>query len=543
MFKNLILVSIISIFCSSFKFSHCESHNYLVDKIQCVDALLVTINPKYQISNQKFRNIFKYFDLEKVQLLTKSDNEFFDNNEESNTYYNIYKIELNDNQKHEYQKYEKYLKKFDEILFVEPDRIGYLSSEPNDLYYQDNSMWGLNGTFGINAHAAWNYTTGSSSIRVGVIDSGIANHNDLNANLSVGYDFFNNNNITNDDISGHGTHVAGIIGACGNNSIGVTGVNWNVSLVPLQATISGRSMFESTVVTAINYATNLWGTENQIDILNLSGGDFGTWTSVRAAIQNFPGLFVWSVQNELLDVDSRVNLNGSFDLQNLISVSSIRSIGEIGYTSNYSSSNNNVSIYAPGGMILSTYLNNSYETLSGTSMAAPHVTGVAALLLSYHPHLTATQLKTIILNNSDTITIEIPDGEGDYVSQNVRKLNAYNSMLNAASYHSYGDSYLYYSPTKHKSLCACGNYQLESHVVSSGSTITRNGHLYAPCIGCNRLIDLGSTGALINSLTGLLVSDNGSYILENEIIVLADDDLESYFDGSLKFHYMEGEMV
>ena len=95
-------------------------------------------------------------------------------------------------------------------------------------------MWGLFGDNGINAKNAWGVTTGSKDIRVGVIDSGIANHEDLNANVAEGHDFFNDNTTTSDDELGHGTHVAGTIGAVADNGIGISGVAQDITLVPLQ---------------------------------------------------------------------------------------------------------------------------------------------------------------------------------------------------------------------------------------------------------------------------------------------------------------------
>lgn len=311
---------------------------------------------------------------------------------------------------------------------------GVLKAEPNLLISSGDAMpndtnidsqWGLTD---INAANAWEFTTGSSSVRVGVIDSGINAHIDFENNLQTGYDFYNNNSLTTDNIGGHGTHVAGIIGAYGNNSLGISGVSQRVTLVPLQTaydTTGSGSHYTGDVVEAITYARNLWGTEQQISILNYSISQFGINTTVLSAVQNFPGLFVWSAGNNGENVDEYAD-SAKFNLSNLISVGAINSSAQRAGFSNYGA--NSVSIYAPGVSILSTVSTNSYEYWDGTSMAAPHVTGVAALMLSANPDLPASEIKKMILNTADTITISVPNGSGGTIAQTVRKLNAYDAV-------------------------------------------------------------------------------------------------------------------
>ncbi len=302
----------------------------------------------------------------------------------------------------------------DEISSASPNYIYSSTSISNDTYI--NNQWGLVGDYGINVEEAWKLTTGSYDVRVGVIDSGIASHNDLNVNVGEGYDFYNNNTITTDDTGGHGTHVAGIIGAVGNNGIGISGVAPNVMLVPLQTaynTSGSGTHKEEDIIEAISYATNLWDTDERISILNCSLSGYGTRLQRLAAIKNYPGLFVWSAGNSDEDVDTYADIE-QFSIPNLISVGAIKSNGERpdeqdwgdGSGSNYSSSAKYVDIYAPGDKIYSTIPNNSYGYMSGTSMAAPHVTGTAALLLSINPDLSGEELKNIILDSADDITIE-----------------------------------------------------------------------------------------------------------------------------------------
>jgi subtilisin family serine protease len=128
------------------------------------------------------------------------------------------------------------------IKYVGPNKIYSFNQSSNDTYYVSNDLWGIDE---MHVPEAWDYSTGSSEIRIGVIDSGIASHPDLNANVITGFDFASDNTITNDDIVGHGTHVAGIIGAIGNNNRGVSGVNWNATIVPLQVATSQGEVNDS----------------------------------------------------------------------------------------------------------------------------------------------------------------------------------------------------------------------------------------------------------------------------------------------------------
>ena len=133
------------------------------------------------------------------------------------------------------------LEQRDDVLSAEPDSILHIeTTDPDDPQFQDGTQWGLNGTAGINAPSAWSYTTGSSTVMVGIIDTGIdADHPDLvdRVNVDLSRDFslaepYIPTSVT--DNNGHGTHVAGIIGATGNNSIGITGVAQNIELVSLR---------------------------------------------------------------------------------------------------------------------------------------------------------------------------------------------------------------------------------------------------------------------------------------------------------------------
>ena len=257
------------------------------------------------------------------------------------------------------------------------------------------------GSDGVNAYEAWDIEPSSNSIRVGIMDSGIADHEDLV--VEEGYDFYNENSITSDDESGHGTHIAGVIAAKINN-IGVSGVAPNVKIVPLQISYMVDEdlipwTYTSTVIKAISYATNLWDTPDRIDILNYSFEGYGENLTVLNAAKNFPGLFVWCAGNDRKDLGMIEGIE-DYQADNIITVASHTENGTLGTNSN---SGYFVDVLAPGQSIYSTLpleINSTgYGYMSGTSMAAPHVSAIAALILSYDRDIPSSMVKEIICNN------------------------------------------------------------------------------------------------------------------------------------------------
>ena len=303
----------------------------------------------------------------------------------TNDYRPILKLTLAESGKEKVLEAIDILETRDDVYCVEPDYYVTAASTPNDFYYSGN-QWALHSTYGINAPSAWDYTTGSSDILVGVMDTGISyTHPDLQnrIDISLSEDFSEDPNSAGalNDTRGHGTHVAGIIGAQTNNYIGISGVCWDVSLVSLKIKDSNSTSI-SYMINAVNYAKT-----KGIHILNCSfrlGASDSYSLSLTQAVQNFGGLFVCSAGNKAVNNDETNYILVNPDLDNVITVGAINSSGNVAYFSNYGAET--VSIFAPGQSIISTYpldlASSGYYSLSGTSMAAPFVTGVAALAFS-----------------------------------------------------------------------------------------------------------------------------------------------------------------
>lgn len=336
--------------------------------------------------------------ISKIEDLTLSTNNYIDYynklDEEEQNFHQILKITLPVHSKSLVLKAVKSLNTFAGVEFAEPNYIQHICSAANDPYFYQ--QWGFHSELGIDVLNAWKITSGSREVRVGVIDTGVdLDHPDLVDNLAEGKSFVNGAN-TADDTQGHGTHVAGIIGAVGDNNLGVSGVCKKVTLVPLKVSING-GIKSGDVVNAINYAKNFWGKDTQISVLNFSAGSFSNTSALKNAIDNYPGLFVAAAGNENSDIDTTLDYPASYNIDNMIVVGAHSANGERRTSSNYG--NKNVDIFAPGTDVKSTVI-GGYDYNSGTSMAAPFVTGVAALMLSVNSDLSAKELKESIMGNA-----------------------------------------------------------------------------------------------------------------------------------------------
>ncbi len=309
------------------------------------------------------------------------------------------------------------------IAGFEEDSLRQLEALPNDPGM--NQLYGMTK---INASAAWNLTTGSRSVVVGVVDTGIDyNHPDLAANVWTnpgeiagngidddhngfvddvhGYDFVNNDSNPMDD-NGHGTHVSGTIAAVGNNSLGVVGVNWNTSVMALKFLSASGSGYVSDAVRAINYATMMKSRYNvNVRVLNNSWGGGGYSSALDAAISasNSAGiLFVAAAGNSGTNNDATPQYPANYSAGNVISVAATDQNDSLASFSCYGAST--VDLAAPGVGIYSTVPNNRYAVYSGTSMATPQVSGVAALAWAYKPTATVAEIRNALLQGVDKIS-------------------------------------------------------------------------------------------------------------------------------------------
>jgi len=211
-----------------------------------------------------------------------------------------------------------------------------------------------------------------------------------------GWDFFNDDNNPQDD-EGHGTHVAGTIGAQGNNGAGVTGVNWNVTLMALKFLDANGSGTTEAAVRAVLYAS-----AEGADITNNSwgGGEFSQALYDAIAEADRRGsLFLAAAGNSTADNDSGSHYPSNYELPNVVAVAATNELDELAYFSNIG--RHTVNLAAPGTNIYSTVLGGLYEHYSGTSMATPHVAGTAALALAAFPDATHVGLKSLLLRTVD----------------------------------------------------------------------------------------------------------------------------------------------
>ncbi|MEP7148969.1 MAG: S8 family serine peptidase [Acidobacteriota bacterium] len=304
------------------------------------------------------------------------------------------------------------------------------SGAPNDPEF--NNQWALNnlGQDGgtkradIDALQAWLKTHGSDKVVVAVLDTGIDyTHKDLAANMWTrpdslpeynddelgsfddvhGFDADANAGDPMDD-NGHGTHCAGIIGAEGDNGEGIAGINWNVSIMPLK--FLGRGGFGTTknAIEAINYAIDRKQKGVNVRVINASWGSTQYSRALEDAIRAAGEqgiLFVAAAGNSGTDNDKRAHYPSNYDLPNVISVAALDNTDSMASFSNFGIKT--VHIAAPGREILSTWLGDAYREASGTSMAAPHVSGVAALILANEPNLSVAKLRERILGTVDKL--------------------------------------------------------------------------------------------------------------------------------------------
>jgi serine protease len=330
------------------------------------------------------------------------------------------------------------MSKLSGVLYAEPNYIVETTLTPNDTRFGE--MWGLNNTgqtvggqvgiagADIKAVSAWDVSTGSSSIVVGVIDTGVDfNHPDLAANIwsapsaftvtvggqtitcpagSHGFNAVANTCSPLDD-NNHGSHTSGTVGARGNNASGVVGVNWTTSIMGLKFLSASGSGNTADAIECIQFAIQakqIFGAAANVRILSNSWGGGGFSQALLDAINSANSnnmLFVAAAGNANSNNDTTPNYPSNYNAANVLAVASTDNRDAKSSFSNFGATT--VDLGAPGSGILSTVRNGGFAVFSGTSMATPHVSGAAALVLS-RCSLSTAALKANLMNNVDPVS-------------------------------------------------------------------------------------------------------------------------------------------
>jgi subtilisin family serine protease len=336
------------------------------------------------------------------------------------------------------------------VEYAEPNYLLHPSITPNDTYFFPQ-QWGLyntgqfaSGKAGADIRAPWAWDViKSSNVIVAVVDTGIdQKHVDLLNNVIPGFNSVDDNTDTSDNI-GHGTHVAGIIGALGNNGLGTSGVIWDAKLMPVKvctaAGIAGCPdnipvcCFTSDVADGISFAVSHGAKVINISLGSSPGAPSPSPVFDAVSMAGDAGaLVVAAAGNETNNNDVSPVYPASYNLPNIISVAATDQNDKLASFSNFGL--NSVHVTAPGVYILSTITPGltfsrctgssfaGYDFCDGTSMAAPHVSGLAGLLFSYYPHFTYSQVRATILRYADLL----PDN--NVIVQTRARINAYRAV-------------------------------------------------------------------------------------------------------------------
>ncbi|MFL0810014.1 MAG: S8 family serine peptidase [Agarilytica sp.] len=380
------------------------------------------------------------------------------------------------------------LKSNPSVESIVPDIRVSLAATPNDL---DDQLWGLNNTgqYGgtydadVDAIEAWDTITDASNVVVAVIDTGIDyTHVDLAGNIWTnedeipgngidddnngyiddihGYDFVNNDGDPMDDHF-HGTHVMGTIAAQGNNGSGISGIAWNAQVMALKFLDENGNGFSSDAINAVLYAANngavlsnnSWGSYAGTHLLEVY--DAPLKDAIKAAGQA-GHLFIAAAGNNGANTDGHYSAYpAGIALSNILTVAATDRNDEIANFSNYGEVE--VDLAAPGVDIYSTMPGNQYDFLNGTSMAAPHVAGAAALLFAMNDTLSPEEAKAVLMNTADALP-NLAGIVGSSARLNIA--NAVAALAEGPSCTSYNDSVVNHVTAGRAHYCGFLNYNV-----------------------------------------------------------------------------------
>lgn len=275
----------------------------------------------------------------------------------------------------------------DNVAYAEPNYIMMQNeTTPNDLYYQ-RYQWNLPL---IEAEAGWKITQGNDTVKIAVVDTGVdLEHPDLVKRLTTGFNALTESSDADDD-NGHGTHVAGIIASEVNNHEGIAGLTWFNPIIPVK--VMGEEGYGSTFDIAKGI---IWATNQGARVINLSLGNYQHSDMLKDAIDYAFKRDVVLIAASGNDNTSQPSFPAAYP--QVLSVAAVDYYGDRADFSNYG---DYIDVSAPGVQIASTYFNKQYAALSGTSMAAPHVSALAGLIRSINPELRNKEVMEIIKNTT-----------------------------------------------------------------------------------------------------------------------------------------------
>lgn len=280
----------------------------------------------------------------------------------------------------------KKLAEHPDSVFAEPNFLLLPNRTPNDPYYTEY-QWNLPL---IGMEQSWDVSEGSSDVIVAVVDTGVdMEHPEFEGKLVEGHNVLDGSNKPQDD-NGHGTHVSGVIAAKTNNKDGIAGMTWKSKLMPIKAIGADGSG------SAVDIAQGIyWATDHGADVINLSVGNYTSSAALKEACKYAYDNNVVLVAASGNDASDQPSYPAAYD-----EVLSVAAVDHLKERADFSNFGDYVDVAAPGVDIPSTYIYSDYASLSGTSMACPHVAALAALVRSVHPDMKSHDVMELIRSSA-----------------------------------------------------------------------------------------------------------------------------------------------